>query len=407
MTVDRIELHDVMSHENASFDLRRSLNVFTGASDSGKSAIVRALLFAMKNEPAGIDLLRHGAKRGACAEIILHCTDDNGKKFTVARRRGKSKNEYELDGKALVAFGQYVPEQIKQLFNLSEYAFQCQSDGSFLLSSTDGEVSRVLSRTVGLAEIDSAFSKIRSMKSQNDVSLSCSKMEVERFGKDRERYVGTDDAGKTVMLLNVCMKQSDELTESVCEARRIENEHSSVPIDMSFEISKAESCMKLLSETLEKLKAVDSSHSSVFTLIGSLRGTPKSVSTIRTSLLLKEMENASAKFEEARERSVRVSSFIIQYKSLREPADFSTVDNAIQRIKECVCGFDEKTKLVYRVSECIASLNECDVNEKTFAEEIHGCEIEIGEYRKAHRVCPVCGAESCYWHKEIKEGSGL
>ena len=404
MTVDRIELHDVMSHEKASVDLCGSLNVFTGASDSGKSAIVRALLFAMKNEPAGIDLLRHGAGRGSFAEIVLHCTGDDGKKFTVARRRGKSKNEYELDGRPLLAFGQSVPEQIERLFNLSQYAFQCQSDGSFLLSSTDGEVSKVLSRTVGLSEIDSAFVKIRSMKSKNDTALACAKMEAERFGKDGERYAGVDGAMKTLASLNPlaeCLDNAKEMIE--CE-KSIKEEYSRLPPDMLSSINSAEITVGGLMDARAGIDKANAALSSVSSLIASIKDVPVPVSTVRVSILLKEIAKASEMRDGAYGNEKRVRELLSQIRSLPEIADFSSADLSMRMIGETSAIYASKTEDLKKVSEIAASINECGEYEKKLDGEISTCEREIAEYKKTHRICPTCGAESCHWHKEVKEG---
>ena len=65
MKLKQARFTDVLSHVDSRVDLGGTLTVFTGVSDSGKSGCMRGLLQVCRNEPAGIDLLRHGAKRGS------------------------------------------------------------------------------------------------------------------------------------------------------------------------------------------------------------------------------------------------------------------------------------------------------------------------------------------------------
>ena len=48
---------------------------------------MRALLWACENRPSGINLLRHGAKRGAYAEAELTGVDDNGVDFCCKKEK--------------------------------------------------------------------------------------------------------------------------------------------------------------------------------------------------------------------------------------------------------------------------------------------------------------------------------
>ena len=108
MKLKSLRLTNLLSHEDAHIELGEFLTVFTGVSESGKSGIVRGINQLFRNRPAGIDLLRHAAKRGACSEIEATLEHD-GRERSIVRRRGKSKNEYELDGQPLIAFGLEVP----------------------------------------------------------------------------------------------------------------------------------------------------------------------------------------------------------------------------------------------------------------------------------------------------------
>ena len=46
----RVRLENFQSHKNSIIDFDRGLNVIVGPSDSGKSAIIRAIKWALYNE---------------------------------------------------------------------------------------------------------------------------------------------------------------------------------------------------------------------------------------------------------------------------------------------------------------------------------------------------------------------
>ena len=210
MKLKELKLTDVLSHVDSRIELGETLTVLTGGSDSGKSAVMRGLLQLCRNEPAGIDLLRHAAKRGACSEVALTGVTDDGAPFQVTRRRGKSKNEYEVDGKPLLAFGQEVPVEVRSLLRLSPHAFQIQSDGSFMLSATDGAVAKILSSTVGLAEIDAAFTDIRIRKTANDTALRCAESDLLRETEAEAAYSGLEASDAAVADFEAaCLRLSD------------------------------------------------------------------------------------------------------------------------------------------------------------------------------------------------------
>lgn len=61
---ERLLIENFQSHEQTEVFFTEGLNVFVGPSDSGKSAILRALRWVLYNEPKGTDFIRAG-KSGA------------------------------------------------------------------------------------------------------------------------------------------------------------------------------------------------------------------------------------------------------------------------------------------------------------------------------------------------------
>ena len=87
--IKKIELHNFQSHEYTEMEFDRGLNVILGNSDVGKTAILRAIKWALYNEPKGDYFIRQGEK-----EVSVKVTFSNG--VVVERAKTPSKNSYFL-----------------------------------------------------------------------------------------------------------------------------------------------------------------------------------------------------------------------------------------------------------------------------------------------------------------------
>lgn len=164
--IRKIEIKNIQSHKNSELELCNGINVIVGSSNNGKSAILRALNWAIKNRPLGTDiLLSHWAineKGNQNDEMYVKVTDDVGN--TLTRRRTKEDNQYIVNGKELNVVKTDVPDEVNKFFRLSDTNIQYQQDSPFLLSSSSGEVAKYFNKTVKLDVIDKVLADVESVK---------------------------------------------------------------------------------------------------------------------------------------------------------------------------------------------------------------------------------------------------
>lgn len=87
--ISKIIIENFQSHSLSVFTLKQGLNVIVGPSDSGKSAVIRALKWVLYNEPAGDFFIREGEKE---CSVTVEFNDGT----TLKRYRSRSKNGYVL-----------------------------------------------------------------------------------------------------------------------------------------------------------------------------------------------------------------------------------------------------------------------------------------------------------------------
>lgn len=205
-----LRLKNFQSHEDTFIQFHKGVNALIGLSDSGKSAILRALNWVLFNRPDG-DEFRSWWGGDCEVELVV----EEGAKVT--RRRTKSDNAYFLDlpgekQKQFRAFGRFqVPDEIQAVLRVNEINFQAQMDAPFLLSSSPGEVAQILNRTVNLDVIDSSLSNIRKKKDKATSGLKAAQKRVEDLTKSLESFKYLEDMEKDVAVLEMLLGQRDRL----------------------------------------------------------------------------------------------------------------------------------------------------------------------------------------------------
>jgi DNA repair exonuclease SbcCD ATPase subunit len=158
-----LELKNFQRHKYYKLEFDRVTTII-GPSDSGKSAIIRALRFVAFNRPNNKRIIKHGA---SCASVRLHVA---GK--SILRKRGNRRtNLYRIDSKTFRAIGSKVPDAIASILNLSEVNFQKQLDLHFWFADTPGQVSKALNQIVNLGKIDTSLAYVANLQRKTKAKI--------------------------------------------------------------------------------------------------------------------------------------------------------------------------------------------------------------------------------------------
>jgi len=167
VTVESITIQNFQTHGRLSIEFDQHVTTIVGASDVGKSAILRALRWVCQNTPQGEAFVKYGEK-GTTVKAVV-----DG--HTVTRRRGKGINDYRLDDAGVdKAFGVTVPQHIQSVLRTAPINFQGQHDAAYWFSLSSGEVSRQLNEIVDLGVIDTTLSNLQSeVRKHKQVAQVC------------------------------------------------------------------------------------------------------------------------------------------------------------------------------------------------------------------------------------------
>lgn len=239
--INHIHINNFLSHKKTELELSDGVNIIVGPTDSGKSAIIRALRWLIENRPLGDSMRSYW---GGVTQVGIIIDGD----YYVGRTKSNSKNQYSVgevhssNYQDFQAIKTDVPEEITKILNLSPVSLQTQFESHFLLSRSPGEVAQFFNRIANLDKIDVGLRNIQSWLRQ----------EQGRISTHQEQLLSLEEQLKQYRYINTLEKEIKRL-ETI--EIRISNYNMDVS-RLNELVSEAEELDERL-ETLEDLLGVE------------------------------------------------------------------------------------------------------------------------------------------------------
>lgn len=181
MKVLNITLINFQRHSNLTLNFNHDINVITGLSDCGKSAIFRALEWVFNFSSISENDYRKEGTKQTSVKILL----DNG--FHVERIRGNTINRYilskdDMEDQIFDNFGRETPEEIAKVFGITtidienehvNLNFANQDQLNFLLDSTYSDTfkAKLFNKLTGNEVLDKLFKELNkeSLRLKRDI----------------------------------------------------------------------------------------------------------------------------------------------------------------------------------------------------------------------------------------------
>lgn len=197
--IKSIEIKNFQSHSNSFLEFHPGVNIIVGSTDSGKTAILRALRFVVWNRPSGNDFRSHWAEQ---TSVKIDVGD------VITRLKKDKKNLYYLNDREYTAFGADVPEEIQNSLNIGDINLQKQLDQPFLLTASPGEVAHHFNKVANLDLIGEAERKISSWLRKERGNLNSCKDQLKRHREDLAQY-------KDLHKMEVALEVLEDLQETI------------------------------------------------------------------------------------------------------------------------------------------------------------------------------------------------
>ncbi|WP_371374488.1 AAA family ATPase [Sporomusa aerivorans] len=212
-----VQIKGFQSHVDSRFTLSPELTVLTGPTDSGKTALIRAIRWVAFNEPAGETFVNQ-----ATGEAIVTITLDDGTVITKGRRKGGRTIHHlaPAGGKGQIFEQADVPPEVtaalgitRQSFGDFEIAlnFAFQLDAPFLISEAPSAGAKVLGKIAGTEIVDQAIKSVaKDTYGARQDKLQADKR-IEKLTEDLQQYANVDLLKDQVGACELLLEKFDQL----------------------------------------------------------------------------------------------------------------------------------------------------------------------------------------------------
>jgi len=296
--LNSVRIQNFQSHIDSLLEFSPGVNIIAGESNSGKTAIIRALRLISDNRPLGDNFVRDGQKFTDVG-LVKQDTQD---RYFISRKRGASVNEYLITSdKGLeihnTSPGTAVPEEVSDVLNLSDLNVQQQHSPYFLVFDSPGQVALYIRSIADLDEIDrliSVFQKLASSAKKDKKYLSnelkdveeqiniISRIPLEEYEKFLSEYIALIEEENCVqqemdnisVLIHQLIDQLEKhidlpenLDESISQVESLISEYSEVFIQCETLTKLCESFKEASSVTIQLPENIDLKISDIETII--------------------------------------------------------------------------------------------------------------------------------------------
>lgn len=331
--IKKVELINFQSHSHTEIEFDRGLNVILGNSDAGKTAVLRAIKWALYNEPRGDYFIRQGEK-----DVSVKIVFSNG--VVVERSRTPSKNSYYLldaqgEEMRFEGFGLEVPKEItdatrmykvsldnsnsKSILNISE-----QLDGPFLLNEQASLRASAIGRLIGVNYVDDALrtvvrdnkrvnQEIDSLRSNRD-SIKDQLKEYDYIKDYKEKFEKISEIRNKIVVLKDKLNLVSSLKEKY-NINKIEIEKINELIEKFNNVEKIENILPQIESNLIRCNAYES-------YLVRLKKTDSEARILSSNLeKLKDIDILYSKSNEIEDKHVKLNSYTSIYKQYKSNLD--------------------------------------------------------------------------------------
>lgn len=397
------------------------LTVVTGASDTGKTAIIRALKWLLYNEPQGAEFTRTG-----CSMVRVTLTYADG--ISVVRERTKATNRYKIirpgagesGPEVFEGFGGGVPLEVQELtgvrivkiaeqdlmLNLSE-----QLDGPFLGQKSISSPGRakILGKLAGTEEIDVAGAETGKdlyRRGQDEKRLDG---EIKDLTEKIQEFVWLEEMGQRINRLDALVGRMKEARETIIRLKALKDRLAEVQGGMDrarrviarwaglpqAEAAAAKTAgMVERARTLRRLRDVMKQHDR------DARACRQIIDSCDT--MLPGLERAAAAIESALTRRGQLHN--LQVKLAQAAAGINYCNLTLQKVQgvgcaaEAVKRMDELRARRIKLAEITIKLNSIESQRPQLMQKVIFYEARIPELQEQYNlelaaldICPTCG----------------
>ena len=327
--IQKTKLKNYQSHKDSELEFDPRFNAIVGTSDSGKSAIIRALTSVIENDfPLSNihnDFKLESGNVQKSDEVSATVEFDNG---VITRTRREDYNAYIANDKEFTNIGRTIPKDVKAVSNLDEINFQDQASSFFLFNQSGSDVNKFINQFVNLDIIDEMFTVINkdfhklNAKEKQKIADSLAKE------KELEKFEDVPKMDKLINELEELEATIEKLDNDIKVAEVVEKELTAIEVNLNQS--------GYIEESAKKIKELDN--------------------------LLTEINNKIAEYDkvEALRKGIDTALFHLKTKPLKGVEEIKALEKLLIVIEEKQNNLNSLTKLEKNLTNSLNVLKDCE-----------------------------------------------
>lgn len=344
--INSLFIKNFQSHKESELEFDKGVNVIIGSSDSGKTAIIRALRWAMFNKPSGDEFRSYWG-----GDTMVHVLMGNNK---IIRGKSEKENAYTINNVLLKAFGQGVPDEIQKAFNINEVNIQGQLDSPFLIADSPGEVAQHFNKVANLELIDSSIKKVSSKLKSLETDLEVSKRQATAISTKLDSFIDLNQLEKDIKELEV----------------------------FEQEVQANENSLKILNSTIKQIKELQYILGEYDTLLSLEK---------EVGFVLNAIEKEKTKRKEYETLTELIQKITLNGKKIKTYNILTNLESMVNSTIEAHKQKESKEKAQKDIVDLVLKIK--------MWENVHkNCEVQIAQFEKTYKekypdICPFCGSK--------------
>lgn len=388
--INQVHFKNTQKHKDLTLNFIEGLNVITGSTDSGKTSLLRGLLFALDNKGTSDKLLTWDAREGS-VEITI---DGN----QITRSFGKE-NAYYLNGERFTAFRKDVPAPISSIVNMDDINIQNRRDMPFMVYATASSNAEQFSTMLDLTEIqntvDNLKSKVKKAKEKKEVLDEKLKLVEKELGQ----YTELEAASKRFSALcaradklSSYRSRANDLSASFQEIRLLSKRLSEQSVGLT-----AHEKFKRISYSFKELSALKTQANSLKTHFNQLKSLHQRVKQSMQAKTAFEQINKLIEQKQFIDKLQAKAQLLKKYQAFFDDCEVKTAIGvkAVNALKE----FNTiKAQMInmQTIKDKLAVLKQAQQKLSLLKNKVIATETQLRQAEEEwasiqNKVCPLCG----------------
>jgi hypothetical protein len=391
-----------LNHKELLVEFCPGFNVIAGASDSGKSAILRSISWITKNDPTGDAIKNWDAnkKESVCAEMTFEDTDSKAQRSVIKERVG-STSSYTLSTlpNKLDVVGRGVPTEVQEFLNFSDLNFKGQHD-PYLLQLSGGEMAKKINDLVGTSDIDISLKNLNSKALT--VKRNCEELTagIKQKTEEIEKMSYLEQLGQDISEIESLEKKRTEsfallgnINKTVTDIKTIQDEIAYN--DSVLEVAEpAEEVNAMISSLEQKETRLLTIHKTIEFIRVLKESIDKETRLLKAEPLWNELANLIVELEEKQKRKNEISSLVTSIEHLSSSIETENAwleaDAPRNETTNLITQLQEKETRLARIKLRLQAIDRLREDIDKQEKEVTAKKNDLEEFLKTSGICPTC-----------------